>query len=287
MADHDLSADVVGAVRWPAATTRPVVLLGDPVDHSLSPLLHNTAFRQLGLDLTYLALPVPAGEVAAVVAALGAVGCAGANVTVPHKLEAFEACDELTEVARATGAVNTLWWSDQVLHGDNTDVTGLERVLEEQDTGPGAGVVLGTGGAARAAVMALDRAHREVVVVGRRPDAAEDVAGLVASGRGVGLDDGRAVAVVLDDAAVVVNATPLGMHGEELPPPFMQVGEGQVAHDLVYAEATTPWLAAAADNGAATVDGRALLAAQAEDAFERWTGQQPPRGLFRALLDGR
>lgn len=270
------------AVSWPSATTRPVVLLGDPVDHSLSPLLHNTAFRELGLDLTYLALPVPRGAVAEVVGALGTVGCAGANVTVPHKLAAFEACDELTEAARTTGAVNTLWWVDGVLHGDNTDVSGFGRVLDEAG-GDGPAVVLGTGGAARAIAVALDRAGFAVTVVGRRVAAAVEVAALVGADA-VDLDDAGRVEEVVRAAGVVVNATPLGMHGEALPTAFMQVGEGQIAHDLVYADATTPWLASAADNGAMTVDGRALLAAQAEDAFHRWTGQHPPKRLFRRLL---
>lgn len=270
--------------QWvPGATTRPVVLLGDPVDHSLSPLLHNTAFRALDLDLVYLALPVAAAEVAGVIAALGAVGCAGVNVTVPHKLAAHAACDEVTEAAAATGAVNTLWWQDGSLHGDNTDVTGFERVLAEHGGG-GPAVVLGTGGAARAVVVALSRSGVEVVVVGRRPDAAAEVAALADGGRAVDLDDEQAVLDAVAAAGVVVNATPLGMHGESLPDPFHRLTAGQLAHDLVYVDGETPFLADARAAGAVAVDGRALLAAQAEDAFERWTGQRPPTGLFTRLL---
>lgn len=267
----------------PGATTRPVVLLGDPVDHSLSPLLHNTAFRALDLDLVYLALPVDAADVAAVIGALGAVGCAGANVTVPHKLAAHAACDELTGAAVTTGAVNTLWWSGRRLHGDNTDVTGFGRVLA-QHGGDGPAVVLGTGGAARAVVVALDSAGRAVMVVGRRPDAAAEVASLAADGRPVDLADRDAVAEVVTGAGTVVNATPLGMHGEVLPEPFHDLRPTQVAHDLVYVDGTTAFLADARAAGATAVDGRALLAAQAEDAFERWTGVRPPTALFGQLL---
>ena len=271
--------------RWlPSATTRPVVLLGDPVDHSLSPLLHNTAFRAVDLDLVYLALPVAADAVADVIAALGAVGCAGANVTVPHKLAAHAACDEVTAAAAATGAVNTLWWRDGSLHGDNTDVTGFGRVLGDHGRRDTA-VVLGTGGAARAVVVALSRAGAEVAVVGRRPDAAAEVAGLAEGGRAVDLADEEAVLAAVDTAGAVVNATPLGMHGEPLPAAFHQLRADQVAHDLVYVDGDTPFLAAARAAGAVAVDGRALLAAQAEEAFERWTGRSPPPGLFARLLD--
>ncbi len=267
---------------WPAATTRPVVLLGDPVEHSLSPLLHNTAFRELGLDLVYLALPVAAERFAEVVEALAAVGCVGANVTVPHKLAAHAACDELTDVARRTGAVNTLWWHEERLHGDNTDVSGFARVLDGS-AGDGPLVVLGTGGAARAVAVAAGERH--VTVVGRDGRAARTVASLAADGRGLALDD-PAVADVVARAATLVNATPLGMHGESLPEPFARPTADQVVHDLVYVPGATPWIAAAVDAGATTVDGRALLAAQAEDAFVRWTGRRPPTDRFRALLDG-
>ncbi len=267
----------------PGALTRPVVLLGDPVSHSLSPLLHNTAFRQLGLDLVYLALPVAADDVAAVIEALGAVGCAGANVTVPHKLAAHDACDELTGPAAATGAVNTLWWDDGRLHGDNTDVSGFERVLEAAG-GQERAVVLGTGGAARAVVVALDRAGHTVTVAGRRPDAAARVAGLAQDGAAIDLTDEQAVVAAVAAAGTVVNATPLGMHGERLPAAFHDLRADQVAHDLVYVEGATPFVSDARDRGATAMDGRALLAAQAQDSFERWTGQPPTVGLFEQLL---
>lgn len=282
-----MRAEADSGESWvPSATTRPVVLLGDPVDHSLSPLLHNTAFRQLGLDLVYLALPVEAGDVACVLEALGAVGCAGANVTVPHKLAAHDACDELTGAAAATGAVNTLWWVDGRLHGDNTDVSGFGRVLERAN-GDGPAVVLGTGGAARAVVVALDRAGQPVTVVGRRLRAAERVAGLATSGAALDLAHEQAVTAAVEEAATVVNATPLGMGGERLPPTFHDLEPHQVVHDLVYVAGTTPFVAAAVARGATAVDGRELLAAQAEDAFERWIGRRPPGGLFATLLRDR
>lgn len=270
-------------VEHPGAATRLVALLGDPVAHSQSPRLHNTAFRAADLDLVYVALRVAAGDLETVLDALRAVGAVGANVTVPHKVAAAGACDTLTALAARTGAVNTLWWQDGALHGDTTDVTGFTRVVRATVGDPTApAVVLGTGGAARAAAVALGDLGASVTVVGRRAEAAAATAALV-DGRAVplGVDE---VADVVADAATVVNATPLGMHGEDLPAPFHALRAGQVAHDLVYADDVTPFVRAARANGAAAHDGRALLAAQAEDAYRRWTGGPPPEGMFAALL---
>jgi len=156
----------------------------------------------------------------------------------------------------------------------------------ERATGEGPAVVLGTGGAARAVVVALDRAGHAVTMVGRRRAAAAAVAGLAQTSEVVDLADDAAVAAAVGAAAVVVNATPLGMHGEDLPRAFHGLRGDQVAHDLVYVPGATPFVTAARAAGVTAVDGRALLAAQAEDAFARWTGQRPPEGLFTGLLMG-
>ena len=282
-----------GSADWPGATTRPVVLLGDPVAHSLSPRLHNTVFRRLGLDLVYLALPVPAEAVGTVLDALGAVGAVGANVTVPHKLRVHDHCAVLTEEARLLGAVNTVWWQDGVAHGTNTDATGLHRVLERTVDGlAGApAVVLGTGGAARASVVALARGGATATVVGRREGPlAEvvDVARRAGAPGAVGLllDDEAEVAAAVGAARVVLNATTLGMHAEPLPAPFHALRADQVVHDLVYGSGTTPFVADARARGAAAHDGRAMLAAQAHDAFAVWPGEEPPSGAYEDALAG-
>lgn len=278
-------------VDWPAASTRPVVLLGDPVDHSLSPRIHNTVFRALRLDLVYLALPTRSQDVPIVLDALGAVGALGANVTVPHKLLVHDLCDRLSEEARLLGAVNTVSWDGEVMVGTNTDATGLGRVLDDTvgDLGGDAVVVLGTGGAARAAVVAAARRGARVTVAGRRPDAAATLAALAerAGGTGghCGLDGARLEGAV-SDARVVVNATPLGMAGERLPAPFHSLRPGQVAHDLVYGHGRTAFVADAEAVGVDAHDGRAMLAAQAADAFAVWTGQRPPAGAYARALTG-
>lgn len=263
------------------------MLLGDPVAHSLSPVVHNAAFREQRLDLVYLALRVDAADLLGVVAAFGAVGAVGANVTVPHKLGVVAACDHLTDEAELTGAVNTLVWTTDGLLGDNSDAVGLaEAVVADAAAVPGEPwVVLGTGGSARAVVVAAGRVGCPVTVVGRRLDAAEELADLARRAgspiaAGLHLDDGevrRAVA----EARTVLNATPLGMAGEALPGPFGTLHPGQDAYDLVYGR-PTPFLTAARAAGAGAHDGLGMLIGQAAVAYQRWTGQDPPVSTMSA-----
>lgn len=272
-----------------SAHTRLVALLGWPVRHSLSPILHNAAFAELGLDLVYLALPTPPESLRAVVEGLGAVETIGANVTVPHKEAVAGLCDRLTDEARAVGAVNTLLWEPDGLVGDNTDGIGLETVLR-RDIGvrPSvSAVVLGTGGAARACAVALGRLSTSVTFVGRRPEAAGPVAEVAresgaSDARVVDLADRAGVATVVDAADLVINATPLGLEDEDLPAPFMGLHPGQIAYDLVYRPPDTPFLVAAKAAGAETYHGLGMLVAQAAESFRRWTGHDAPDATMSA-----
>lgn len=286
-----MSRPVDGA-PWPTAATRPVVLLGWPVAHSLSPVIHNAAFREQGLDLVYLALPCPPDALDAVVRGLGATGAVGANVTVPHKRAVAPLCDRLTDEAELIGAVNTLCWDADGLVGDNTDAVGLADALRADVTlAPGDHlVVLGTGGAARAAVVAAGRLACDLTVVGRRVDAAEALAELggragARSTAAVDVADGSALEGVVAAGRIVMNATPLGLHGEELPAAFHALHPGQVAYDLLYPRAAgmqTPFLRAAADRGAVGFHGLGMLVGQAAAAYHRWTGRPAPVGVMSA-----
>ncbi|MFP4634355.1 MAG: shikimate dehydrogenase [Nitriliruptoraceae bacterium] len=276
---------------WPTAATRPVVLLGWPVRHSRSPELHNAAFAAEGLDLIYLALPVPPEAVSPVLTALGAVGAVGANVTVPHKRAALAACDTLSTEARLIGAVNTLVWTADGLEGDNTDATGLHHALLA-DVLPVPGqrfLVLGTGGAARAAAVAIARLGGQLTVVGRHREAAAELASIAADAgasdpKVLHLGDTDAVTRARREARVVINATPLGMHGERLPDEVASVGEEQIAYDLVYDPPVTPFLAEAAQVGARTVNGASMLLHQAAASFTRWTGRAAPLAVMAAAI---
>lgn len=285
-AASDPEAGPVTAQAWPTAATRGLAVLGWPVGHSLSPVMHNAALRAQGHDLVYLALPVPPEQLADVVAALAAVEFVGANVTVPHKQTVVACCDHVTDEARLVGAVNTLSWTDDGLVGHNTDTVGLERALRDVGHADGTStVVLGTGGAARAAVVALARLGSPTVVVGRRPDAAVEVAEIAVEtggdARALALDDPD-VAGVVADAGTVINATSLGLQGEPLPAPFMSLRVEQLAQDLVYNPPNTPFLQAAGAAGARAEHGLRMLVHQAAAAYEGWTGTPAPVEVMTA-----
>lgn len=268
---------------WPTATTRLVALLGWPARYSRSPAIHNAAFRHEGIDLAYVAMPCQDDALTSVVACLRAIGAVGANVTVPHKQTVMDLVDDLTDEARAVGAVNTLALVDDRVIGDNTDAAGLDddwrRVLPPATLGEPV-CVLGTGGGARAVILAAGRSGAEVVVVGRRKAAVVDIVSelgdhVPAGLRGAQVDHPEASAAV-SASGLVVNATPMGMQGERLPDAFMSLRSGQVAYDLIYEPRLTPFLAAARREGAHAFDGLGMLIGQAARAFTVWTGRRAP-----------
>ena len=264
----------------PSGQTTVAGIIGQPVGHSLSPAIHNAAYAALGLDWVYVAFPVAPGAVRDTLVGLQAAGVAGCNVTMPHKTEAADACDELTPAAAALDAANTVVLRNGPRLGDSTDGDGFVDAARDAGVELAARVlVLGAGGAARAIVHALGSAGSDVTVAARRPDAAAAAAALAPSVTTVPfgqLDDAAAA------AGVVVNATPLGMCGE--PPPFdaSRLHAGQVVIDTVYAPPETPLLAAAAAQGARTVNGLGMLVHQAARSFTRLTGRPAPLDVMRA-----
>jgi len=263
-----------------------VGVIGSPVAHSLSPLLHTSAFAALGLGATWrsFAFEVPAGAAPGALEAMRRADLRGLSVTMPHKGDVAAGVDECSEVARRLGAVNCVHNRDGILVGTNTDGEGFVASLARGAGFDPAGrrcVVVGSGGAARAVVLALARAGAaEVAVVNRTPERAYDAAALADRvGTAVPLTDGS-VAQAVATADLVVNATPVGMVGVGSPgawlvPPDL-LGPGQVAADLVYAPRPTPWLAAAGDRGATALDGLGMLVHQAAAQLELWTGLAPP-----------
>jgi shikimate dehydrogenase len=253
-----------------------------PVRHSRSPAIHNAAYAARGLDWVFVALEVPPGQGADAVQAMPVLGIAGLNVTMPHKADAATACDELSADAAALEVVNTVVLRpDGSLFGDSTDGEGLVRSLADAglDVDGRTVLVLGAGGAARAAVLALARAGGDVTVAARRPEAAAGAAQLAE-----GVSNATIDAVASADFEVVVNATPLGMAGEMLPlePP----GPGQWAVDLVYHPEDTPFLVAAAERGARAVGGIGMLVHQAALAFEAMTGEPAPLAAMHQAARG-
>ncbi|MFM9110259.1 MAG: shikimate dehydrogenase [Prochlorococcaceae cyanobacterium] len=276
--------------------TRLLAVLGDPVRHSLSPAMHNAALRQLGLDWVYLALPVPAADLPAVLRALAASGAVGANVTIPHKQAAVVLADELTPLARRLGAVNTLvrreagGWL-----GTNTDVEGFLAPLGGGDAWRGRrAVVLGCGGSARAVVAGLEQLGlAQLAVAARDPERLtaflDGVAAWVAPAAVAWHD----LPVALAGADLVVNTTPIGMASANDPAAVERsplaaaalaaLPRGATVYDLIYTPRPTSLLRQAAAHGCRVIDGLEMLVQQGAAALRLWTGQgQVPVGAMRS-----
>jgi shikimate dehydrogenase len=266
--------------EWPTARSTIVGTIGDPITHSLSPLLHQAAFDALGLDWVSVAFRVPQGSARDALAAMRALGIAGLSVTMPHKADVARLVDELTPLAERLGAVNCVVNRDGRLVGDSTDGTGLVLSLRRGagfDPSGSRCVVVGAGGAARAAVVALaDAGAAEVAVLNRTRSSADEAAALAGTRGRVGGPE------AVESADLVVHATPVGMAGAAGghsggPPEYARFFHpGQVVMDLVYVPAQTPILIAAAERGAETLGGLGMLVHQAAFAIERWTGRPGP-----------
>lgn len=264
------------------ARTRLAAVIGSPVQHSLSPALHNAAFAACDLDWVYLAFEVAPGGSAAALDAVRALGIAGLSVTMPHKADVARLVDDPSDDVVALGAANCVVpLPDGRLRGENTDGAGFVRSLADAGFDPAGRrcCVLGAGGAARSVVLALARAGAAAVVVANRsPDKAE-VAAALAGAAGSAVASAEAAAAGAD---LVVNATSVGMGSAELPVPAGALAAGQVVADLVYHPRRTALLAAAEAVGAIPVDGLGMLLHQAGLAFEHWTGHPAPIDAMRA-----
>ena len=255
---------------------RFVGLLGWPLETTLSPALHNAAFKALRMDWVYLVWPTPPDSLRAAVEGLRALGAEGANVTMPHKQAVVELLDEVTPEARRVGAVNTIGRAGGSLVGHNTDLDGFRDFLVE-DAGAEVrtkrALVLGSGGAARAVVCALDDlGAASVTVASRDPGRGAQVAALAAAGTVVPFDRAPEIAGLSD---VVVNATPLGAEGEDALGQ-LEWRPGQMVCDLVYAPPITPLVAGARARAADAWGGLGMLIHQAAASFRVWTGREAP-----------
>jgi shikimate dehydrogenase len=253
-------------------------VLGWPLTYTLSPVIHNAAFRKVGLDWVYLQWPVPPEELGDAVAGLRALGAMGASITMPHKEEIVKLLDGLSGDARALGAVNTIHRLGHRLIGHNTDVDGFRAFLEEDagvDLEGKSCLVLGAGGAARAVVKALsDLGAARIAIAARTPERGEEVTAQVGHGESRVCDWNEASAEA-EAADVIVNATPVGMR-EGDPLPGTSFNSGQVVVDLVYDPPSTEMVERARSAGADAWGGLGMLVHQAAAAFRIWTGQDPP-----------
>ncbi len=280
------------------AKTKLVGLLGYPVAHSLSPLIHNTAFRAQGLDWIYVALPVAPADVAEAVAGLKALGFVGSNVTVPHKQAVLPLMDVLSPEAQAVGAVNTIVCRREAdgvtLYGDNTDVEGFLAPLHPfADTLREAPMLIfGAGGAARAVAFALLGAFRpqRLTLAARTPAKAERLAQDLAPYDPTGalhvvpLAEARSA---VQESRLLVNATPAGMHPHIDATPWPDAAafsDEQLVYDLIYKPEQTRLLRDAAAHGAHTLGGLDMLIHQAAASYAEWTGREMPVDRVREAL---
>lgn len=258
--------------------TRKAFVVGWPIAHSRSPLIHRFWLNRHSIDGDYLREAVSPDELSSFLSGFHERGYVGGNVTLPHKEAAYRLCAATTEIARRLEAANTLWREDGKLCGDNTDAYGFAANLDEHapEWRDGkAALVLGAGGASRAVLQALiDAQFTSIVILNRTAARAESLArhfgGPVSSS---GLEH---LPVAISSASLIVNTTSAGLHGElGFDIPWGAAGGDAIATDLVYVPLVTPFLAGARQHGLQIVDGLGMLLHQAVPGFERWFGVRP------------
>jgi shikimate dehydrogenase len=271
--------------------TKICALIGDPVEHTMSPAMHNAAFKKLGLDYLYIPFRVKPEQLSRAVAGLRALNVRGFNVTIPHKVSIIPRLDSLDPLAEKIGAVNTVVNDGGHLKGYNTDAEGFLRALTGRGIKPGGKnvVVLGAGGASRAISYVLAEKGANLTVLNRKLelDWAEDIA------RHIKKDLGRDVEVAeltpgwlapaLATADILVNATSVGMSpaSGKSPVPAELLKRRLIVFDIVYNPMMTKLLKEARAAGARVIGGIDMLAGQGALAFEKWTGQPAPLDLMR------
>lgn len=276
--------------------TKLVGILGYPVSHSLSPRMHNAAYRAMGLDICYIPLPVKPPDLQTAVQGLQAVKFLGANVTIPHKVAAAGLMDRLDESTAKIRAVNTIVNTESGLAGHNTDGEGFVRALEEVTTidyGSAPAVLIGAGGAARAIAFALaEKGIKELAIINRSRDRAVALKTLLGNHHSslpvsvLAPDDvGRELVTA---SKLVINATPLGMKGnlKSVPVAVDNLTEDHVVCDIVYSgSGDTPMISAAREKGAVTLGGLGMLLHQGAASIRLWTGMDPPLDEMRRAIE--
>jgi shikimate dehydrogenase len=266
--------------------TKTCGLIGDPVEHSLSPFLHNAAFQHLGLDFVYVVFTVTKKHLGNAISGVRSLGFRGLNVTMPHKVSVVQYLDELDETAKNIGSVNTILNQNGKLTGFTTDGIGALKALKFHGADPSGKkiIVLGAGGASRSVSFTLAKEARELVILNRTLMKAQKLVGDLSAHLGprakvrAGELNSRNISKELMDADVLVNATSVGMHPQESLSPVTAslLRSDLVVFDLVYEPIETKLLVDAKRKGAMTVDGLSMLVFQGAVSFEIWTGVKAP-----------
>jgi len=264
--------------------TRVCAIIGDPVEHSLSPVMHNAAFKELGLNLVYVAFTVTRNELKDAISGARSLGLRGLNVTMPHKNAVITYLDETDSTAKAIGAVNTILNNQGKLIGYNTDGVGALRALKENGISPDGNkmLLLGAGGAAKAIAFQAAQEVEELVILNRTSEKAEKLAEVLRREFGKRVKGGALSAEVLKkemkDADILVNATSVGMHPDvnRSPVPSDLLRSDLCVMDIIYNPLETKLLKDAKSVGAKVVSGLEMLLYQGAVAFEIWTNCPAP-----------
>jgi shikimate dehydrogenase len=271
-------------------------LVGDPVEHSLSPSIQNAAFKHLGLDYVYVVFRVTRSNLEGAIRGMRGLRLHGLNVTMPHKIDVIQYLDDIDETARKMGSVNTILNREGTLIGYTTDGLGALGALRYNGVSPAGKkiVVLGAGGASRSVSFTLAELSKELIVLNRTVERAERLVDDLASSLGEdakiragGLTDGN-LKKELMDADILINGTSLGMNPTEMETPVDQdlLRPSLVVFDLVYKPLETRLLREAREVGARTVDGLTMLVHQGAASFEIWTGVSAPiEVMMKAALE--
>lgn len=269
-------------------STRIAVVIGHPIKHSLSPVMHNSAFEHLGLDYSYVAIDIEPEGIEHFVRGLRYTNILGVNVTIPHKTAVIPYLDELSEEAKILGAVNTIKITREKLIGYNTDVYGFEKCLEGIDVSDASALLIGAGGAGKAVAYTLCKLKvKKFYISNRTEEKAKDLIQFMSNlfNREIEFVPFTQLET-LKPLDIIVNATPLGMEGikEDLEIPSSIIGKNTIAIDLVYNPPTTKFLKIASSLGAKTLNGIKMLVYQGAASFKIWTGLEPPVDVMEGAI---
>jgi shikimate dehydrogenase len=272
--------------------THVVGIIGDPIKHSLSPKMHNAAFEYLNLNYVYVPFHVRVEDVAKAIEGIRTLGIKGINVTVPHKVAVMQYLDEITDAADAIGAVNTIYWMNGRLIGDNTDGAGFIRALIHDEGIKLDGknvVILGAGGSARAIGYALVNAGVKILTLCNRTiSKAEDITKMLRkyniNVHAMGLDTTN-LEEIIHNADIIVNTTSVGMNPQDgLLIPGEWIHKNQIVYDIIYNPVQTLLLKEAKQKGAKAINGLGMLIHQGALAFEIWTGKHAPIEVMKKAI---
>jgi shikimate dehydrogenase len=265
-------------------------IIGDPIEHTMSPIMQNAAFQAKGLNFVYVPFRVKKDELSEAIQGMRALNMRGLNVTIPHKVTVMPFLDKIDSLAKKIGAVNTIVNNDGVLTGYNTDALGFLNVMMTERLNPAGKIftVLGAGGAARSIAFSLAEKGATLSILNRHPDSAIDLSNRICEVSGISPEalelTEKNLKVTLEKTDILVNTTSMGMipNVDDSPVPSRLIKPGLIVFDIIYNPLKTRLLKDAQKRGARIITGMEMLVWQGAAAFELWTGENAPLEIMRS-----